>query len=49
MTNHNNVYNHGSSRVGTGRYGEDMVYSNMYYIYVHKRDYDKACEVLQNC
>jgi hypothetical protein len=27
---------------------EDVKYSNVYYVYVHKKDYDKACTVLEN-
>lgn len=42
------VYNKSSSRRGrTGTFGENMEYSNLYYIYVHKKDYENACAVLQ--
>lgn len=41
-------HNRGSRRGRTGTFGENMDYSNTYYIYVHKRDYDNACTVLQN-
>jgi len=46
--NNNNVYLFGSRRGRTGTFGENMEYSNMYYVYVHKLDYDNACAVLRN-
>lgn len=48
IVNHNSTYAFGSSRATRGTFGENMDYSNMYYIYVHKKDYDYVCSVLQN-
>lgn len=42
IVNHNKE----SRRGRTGTFGENMDLSNTYYIYVHKKDYDKACAVL---
>mgnify|MGYP001247372425 CR=1 FL=1 len=33
---------------GSSTNWEDMKYSGVYYIYVHKKDYDNACTLLQN-
>ena len=42
--NSSNVF---SSRRGrTGTFGENIDYSNAYYVYVHKKDYDNALSVL---
>lgn len=47
VVNHNSGYISGSSRSRTGSLGENMGYSNMYYLYVNKRDYAEACSFLQ--
>ncbi len=35
-----------SIRPITGSFGVNPEYTNTYYVYVHKKDYDKACAVL---
>jgi hypothetical protein len=44
---HKLVNNISSRRGRTGTFGENLNYSVMYYIYVHKKDYQCACTVLR--
>lgn len=37
-----------SSRVRNGSYGLNQAYNYLYYIYVHKNDYDKAQSILKS-
>jgi hypothetical protein len=48
LVNNNNAYLFSSRRARTGNFGENMDYSITYYVYVHKDDYEYACEVLKN-
>lgn len=41
------AYAFGSRRARTGTFGENEEYSNVYYVYVDKRDYENASKVLQ--
>ena len=36
-----------SRRARTGTFGENIDYSKTYYIYVHKKDYDHATNLLR--
>lgn len=47
VVNHNSAYLFSSRRARTGTFGENMEYSNMYYVYVHKKDYDNAIAAIQ--
>jgi hypothetical protein len=40
--------NQGMNRGRTGIFGENMKYSNTYYIFIHNRDYDIACAKLHD-
>ncbi len=42
------IRNNFARRGRTGSLGLNLNYSNLYYVYVHKRDYNKACAVLRN-
>jgi len=42
------IVNQNSRRKRTGIFGENQHYSSTYYIYVHKKDYEYACKVLQS-
>ena len=48
VVNRDSAYLFGSRRARTGTFGENMEYSNTYYVYVHKSDYDNACAVLKS-
>lgn len=37
-----------SSRVRSGSYGLNQAYNYLYYIYVHKNDFDKAQSILKS-
>lgn len=47
LVNNNKTNLFSSRRARTGTFGENMDYSITYYVYVHKKDYEKACAVLQ--
>ena len=47
IVNNSNPYLFGSGR-RRGTFGENMSYSNLYYIYVHKNDYDHIRAILQS-
>lgn len=47
VSNNNNNALFGSGRSRTGTFGENMAYMTMYYLYVHKKDYEYACAVLR--
>ena len=41
------IVNLGSnSRARCGAYGENPEYARMYYVYVHKSDYEQACALI---
>lgn len=46
VVSHKSAYLFSSRRARTGTFGENPDYSNTYYVYVHKRDYDNACAAL---
>lgn len=47
VVNRNSAGIFDSRRAKVGSFGENMDYSNTYYVYVHKKDYENACAVLQ--
>lgn len=46
IVNHESSMITGSIRSKAGSFGENIDYSNLYYVYVHKKDYEKACAIL---
>jgi len=38
----------GSSRTRSGSYGLNQAYNYLYYVYVHKNDYDKALAIIKS-
>jgi len=48
VVNNNNGSILGSGRVRTGNSSQSTDYSILYYVYVHKRDYDNACAILHS-
>lgn len=47
VTNRNSSSIFGSSRGHAGSFGEKAEYAYLYYIYVHKNDYEKAVGMLK--
>jgi len=45
LVSNNSASLFGSSRSQFGSFGENLQLSTMYYLYVHKKDYDYACGV----
>lgn len=42
-------HRHGANRVRTGNSNINIEHSHLYYIYVHKKDYEKASDIIQSC
>lgn len=47
LVNHNGAGVFASNRARFGTFGENIEYATLYYLYVHKRDYDKTCFLFQ--
>ncbi|ADL51738.1 hypothetical protein [Clostridium cellulovorans] len=43
---YSSAYLFSSRSVRTGIFGENLDYLNTYYVFVNRKDYDKACEAL---